>query len=122
MKLIRSLQIVLAILALSSPASADVLKDEADARHFTDQVMAKFSTGDIDGGFQSMKPYIPIPSAEIDVMTNQMKMQQSAIASRFGQSIEYEFVREDRLGQSVIRIIQLHRFERHVMRWNFLFL
>lgn len=54
-------------------------------------------------------------------MLEQLKLQQPVMAQRFGKSIGHEFIREERVGENLLRIVQIHRFERHVMRWTFYF-
>ena len=123
MVFIRALQVFLIALAvgLCSGAQGDTLKDVGEARRLTDQVMAKVGHGDIEGGLQMLKPYLIVPAAEFDVMLGQMKMQLPAMLQRFGKSIGAEFIREDQAGSNLLRLVHIHRFERHAMRWSFYF-
>jgi hypothetical protein len=43
------------------------------------------------------------------------------MSQRFGKSIGFEFISEDKEGASLLRIIQIQKFERHAMRWVFFF-
>ena len=91
----------------------------AELRKVTDGVMAKVGSGDIEGGLKAIRPYTIIPSPEFDVMLNQVPTQLPGISARFGASIGQEFIREDKLGESMARIVYIHKFERHPMRWMF---
>ena len=91
----------------------------ADIKKVTDDVMVKVGKGDIDGGLKTFKPLTVIPESEFDTMVGQAALQAPMIASRFGQSIGYEFIREDRLGESLARLIYIQRLEKHAMRWVF---
>lgn len=112
--------IVMAV-GLFSCAFADTLKNTIEARQLTDRVMEKVGGGHVEAGLQLMKPFLIIPVAEFDVMVDRLKMQLPAMSQRFGQSIGHEFVREDKIGNNLLRIVQIHRFERHPMRWVFYF-
>lgn len=48
-------------------------------------------------------------------------MQLPVMSQRFGKSNGYEFIREEKTGESLLRIIYIHRFEKHPMRWSFYF-
>lgn len=117
----RPIQILALLLGLCSSSLADTLKGPAEARQLTDRIMVKVGEGDIESGIRLAKPFLIIPVAEFDVMLDQVKMQQPAMTQRFGKSIGHEFIREERTGENLLRIIQIHRFEKHAMRWSFYF-
>lgn len=121
MHLIRRIQLAAVLFGVCSCAIADTLKSPLEARQLTDQVMARVGAGDIEGGLQLTKSFLIIPSSEFEVMLEQMKMQLPAISQRFGGSIGAEFIREEKFGENLLRIVQIHRFEKHAMRWSFYF-
>lgn len=113
---------IAAILCFLCPgAMADTLNDTASARLLTDQVMGKVGKGDMAGAVEMIRPLAIVPKAEFDVMAEQIKLQEPVLAQRFGKSIGQEFIRADQVGENLLRVVQLHRFERHAMRWNFYF-
>lgn len=101
--------------------AGETLQSPKDARVFADQVMARVATGQLDAAIAEMKRYTIVPEAEIDATLGQFKLQLPAIAQRFGSVIGSEFVREDKVGDSLIRIVYLQRFDRHAMKWLFYF-
>ena len=115
----KKLLTLLALLGTALVASAQGLSTVADIKKVTDDVMVKVGKGDIDGGLKTFKPLTVIPESEFDTMVGQAALQAPMIASRFGQSIGYEFIREDRLGESLARLIYIQRLEKHAMRWVF---
>lgn len=115
------IRILAMLLVLCSNALADTLKNPAEARKLTDRIMTKVGKGDVEGGIRLSKPFLAIPAAEFDALLDQLKTQQPAMIQRFGKSIGHEFIRQDKAGENLLRIIQLHRFEKHVMRWSFYF-
>jgi hypothetical protein len=107
--------------SLSIAAFADVLKTPADARSLADKVMAKVGAGDATGGLQLAKPYLIIPESEFGVVLEQVKLQEPVLARRFGSTIGTEYLRTDAAGENLLRIVYVHRFEKHPMRWSFYF-
>ena len=121
MRLSCSLPVLALMWILSSNAGAEGLKDTTEARKLTDRIMVKVGQGDLVGGLQLAQPFMIVPPAEYDVMINQLKMQEPVMAQRFGKSIGHEFLHEEKVGENLLRIVQLHRFEKHAMRWSFYF-
>ena len=83
--------------------------------------MIKVSAGDIEGGLFLIKPYLVIPESEFNVMIEQTKLQLPIMQGRFGKVLGAEFIKEKTAGKSLLKIIQIQKFERHIMRWNFIF-
>lgn len=121
MKMLQKWIMMVFLFALSNGAMADTLKDTAEARQLADRVMSQIGAGNTEAGILLAKPFMIIPVAELDVWLDQIKMQQPALAQRFGKSLGHEFIREDKVGQHLVRIIYIHRYEKHLMRWSFYF-
>jgi hypothetical protein len=120
MKPIAILVFVLFVLATTTVQAATLDSKEA-ARKLTDQVMAKVASGDFNGGFNLMKPYLVIPESEFNVMLEQARLQLPAIQGRFGKIVGIEFISEKMVGKSLLQIVQIQKFEKHIMRWRFIF-
>lgn len=115
---------ILAVCLVLMPAGAYAqsrLKDPAAARKLSDDIMKRVAAGDIEGGLRLAKPFLIIPEAELETMIGQAKLQVPVMAQRFGKNLGYEFIREDRAGASLLRIVQLSLHERHATRWSFYF-
>jgi len=112
--------IVMYILVTTTAHAASLDSNDA-ARALTDQIMAKVGSGDIEGGFQLMKPFLIIPESEFNVMMEKTKMQLPAIQMRFGKTIGSEFIKEKLVGYSLLQIVQIQKFEKHILRWDFIF-
>jgi len=121
MHFIRALLFALLAIATTGAHSFETVASPKAARDLTDQIMAKVGTKDLDAAIKLMKPYTIVPEAEIDASLGQFKLQQSMIAQRFGASLGTEFVREEKVGESLLRLTHIHRFEKHAMRWTFYF-
>lgn len=112
---------LIGILLFAPLAMADTFQSSTAAKEFTDKVMMRLAAGDFEGGLKMMKPYTIIPEAEFDAMMGQAKLQLPAISQRFGKPIGREFIREDKVGDSLVKIVQLLKHEKHALRWTFYF-
>lgn len=116
---------VVALLALSTTASFAqdklTLADVAAARSLTSAVMAKVAAGEMEAGLRLMKPYLVISDAEFDTALAQAQKQVPVMTQRFGRTVGAEFLREDQVGQRLVRITQAQLFEQHATRWTFYF-
>ena len=121
MSLVRALLVAMCLVASFYARAAEGLPGPKEARAFADQVMAKVAIGQLDAAIAEMKRYTIVPEAEIDASLGQFKLQLPVIAQRFGSTIGSEFVREDKVGESLLRITYLQRFDRHAMKWFFYF-
>lgn len=121
MKVARQICTVALLFCSCSFAFADTFDTPAEIRQFADKVMGKVGSGEVEAGLGLMKPYIIIPAAEFDVMLEQVKLQKPVLSQRFGKSIGSEFIREDKVGENLIRLTYALRFEKHPMRWVFYF-
>lgn len=118
----RNLRLVL-LVALLSPAAlpADSLANPAEARKLADRAVALFAEEKIVAGYELLKPYWPLAPVEIDSLANQTNTQWPVVKQRFGASLGYEFIRVRQAGQSLVELVYLHKFERHAIRWVFVF-
>lgn len=113
--------VIFFLMLTTAAASAATLESKDAAKKLTDQIMIKVASGDIEGGFLLMKPYLIIPESEFNVMVEQTKLQLPAIQGRFGKILGSEFISEKVAGKSLLKIVQIQKFEKHIMRWNFIF-
>ncbi|GJM12656.1 MAG: hypothetical protein DHS20C12_10590 [Pseudohongiella sp.] len=99
-------------------ALADGFQTEEELRSFTDELVANFAASEFEDALNSAKPYWPIPAIEIDSMLNQITQQWPMIENRFGSTTGYEFIKEERIGNSFIRYYYLHKFDNHAIYWQ----
>jgi len=119
--LLRRLGCLTAFLVALQAQAGEFLKSPVEARQLSDRVMSKLASGELEQGLRLMQPYLIIPSAEFEAMLGQAKLQEPMLAQRFGNRQGFEFVREERVGESLLRITQIQKFERHLTRWIFYF-
>lgn len=104
----------------SASAAAELSSPEA-ANQLTNQVMKRVATGDLRGGLEIAKPYTIVPSSEFESMVGQAELQMPVMLSRFGKSVGYELIHTDTVGDSLIKIVALQKFEEHPTVWTFIF-
>ena len=108
------------LLTIAVPAHADVLPSPEAARELADKVMDAMSKGDADHGFALMKSYSGVAGIDIDAIANKYK-ELVATQRRYGNSIGFESLINEAIGSSLLKITELHRFERHGMECIFVF-
>ena len=108
------------LLAVPAAWSAELASAD-DAVKLTEDVMVRVSSGDLRGGMELAKPYTIVPPAEFDAMIGQAELQMPMMVARFGESVGSELIHNDSVGESLMQIIQLHKFEKHATVWRFIF-
>ncbi len=73
----------------------------------------------MEAGVQLTRPYLIIPEHEFLGMLDQMKMQGPAITQRFGKTLSIELAVIEEVGDSLMLVMYLQKFEKHVLRWKF---
>ena len=112
----------LVLFLLPATLLARDFKSETETRAFSDKVMREVATGNLKGGFdQIVAAYTVVPKVELDGLISQAMLQVPLMEARFGKSIGYEFISESRAGDSVIKYVYLHKFEKHAIVWQFVF-
>ena len=66
-----------------------------------------------------MEPYIVLPKEELREAAKTSKIQRNSLKKVIGESFGYEFISEDRLGNSLIRLKYLEKAERGGIFWEF---
>ena len=113
--------LILFVALLPGIVKAETLPTLAAAKEVTNKAMTMIAGNDLEGGLKLLKPYLVIPPAEFDVMLGQATMQLPAMGQRFGNSVGKEFIREDKVGESLVRFIFIQKFEKTVTRWLFFY-
>ena len=68
-----------------------------------------------------MVPYTVLPSVEMQSIILQSKAQRDQYGSRYGKSIGYELISEDKAGESLVRLVYIEKTEKHALPWTFYF-
>ncbi|GAA6134549.1 hypothetical protein NBRC116188_13380 [Oceaniserpentilla sp. 4NH20-0058] len=106
---------------VSTLAFGDTLKAPKDARVLADKMVKSFVKTEFKEGLDLAKPYWPLNQVEVDGLANQISTQWPLVDQRFGKSTGYEFVQEERIGNSFIRYYYVHKFQNHAIYWQLTF-
>ena len=117
----RNLALSLLLMLFPFIAAAEELPDSTVAVGLAETVVQRVSTGDVRGGLELARPYLAVPTGQFDVLVGQLEMQGPLQAANYGKSIGYELLRNDTVGDSLMRTVYMQKFERHAVFWIFLF-
>lgn len=109
------------IFLFCSVSNADMLKDKEAAKDLALSVMKHIGKGNVESGLKLMKPYLIIPDHEFEGALNTFRMQAPAIEQRFGKTLGMEFSHIQEVGESLMLVMYIQKFENHMMRWKFYF-
>ncbi len=108
-------------LVISNIGYSDALSSKTEAKNLAKSIMELIGKGDIQNGLKLAKPYLIIPAHEFEGVLNSLKMQAPVIEQRFGKTIGMEFAKIEESGESLMLVVYLQKFEKHLMRWKFYF-
>ena len=113
--------VLMTIPCLANPPAAKVqaLKTTDDARNLTESVMKLVVADKIDDAFALLKPYWQLPASELDTVVMKTIAMRNTVADRFGRPTAYALVREEPVGDFLVRYIYVEKRERHPLYWMF---
>jgi hypothetical protein len=91
------------------------------SRELTVAVMNLVAAGDDRGALELLRPNLPIPKGEFNAVRDKTIEQRRAVAERFGKTLGYKFVREERVSDFLIRLTYVEKRANHFLRWQFTF-
>lgn len=109
------------LLQFSSNIFCAPLRSEEEAKKIANNMMNLVAEEQYNEAFSSVKGYWPIPEEEVTNLAILTKNQLLSTKGRFGDVIETEFIRSDKIGKSYIRYIYIQKFEKHATRWQIVF-
>lgn len=99
--------------------AAQALPSADAAVALSDRIMQFIVAGKPAEGFDLALPHALVTKAQMDDFSKQVKTHQDTWGTRFGKSTGYELLRNDTMGDSLVRTIFLHRFDEHAIVWYF---
>lgn len=117
----KSVLLILSLVLFSLNTLADTLPSKEKAKELAKSVMAEMGKGNMEAGTKLTKPYLIVPDDEYFALIDQMKVQQPVIEQRFGKTISVEVAAIEEVGESLMLILYLQKFDKHVLRWKFYF-
>ncbi len=114
--------VILALLAAAAfNVHADTLKNETEVRQLADKVMAAAGKGQTDDAYAAMTPYAltdvnTLDRARLSARTSRMQLEQT-----IGASVGYEFIRSEKVGESLLKLVYIEKAEKQAIPWQFIF-
>jgi hypothetical protein len=97
------------------------LQSKPELRALTESVMKLVAENKIDDAFGKLKPYWPLPPNEVDTLILKTISMRNTVGDRFGSTTGYVFVREDVVGDFLVRYTYVEKRQKHPLRWTFIF-
>lgn len=110
-----------ALAGLCQTAQADALKSETEVRALADKVMAQAGAGRTDDAYGTMSPYSLVDIRALEAARSNARSARMAIEARVGNSVGYEFIRSEKVGDSLIKLTYIEKTERQAIPWQFIF-
>jgi hypothetical protein len=107
--------------AAQEVAEESFLNTRDDTKKLCEAFVQSVIAGKTDDAFKSIKPYMPVPENEFGMLHLQTVKQLGMVEPRFGAAVGYEFVKEEAMHDSVVMYTYIQKFERHIIRWMFIF-
>jgi len=112
---------VIVLTQLPVLAESKVLGDKAQLRKISDEFMQRVMSNNIPAAFELVEPYFPLPENEFSMLQMQSVKQLGMVGQRFGSQISYEFIKEASVNDIFIKHVYLQKYEKHAVRWTFIF-
>ena len=103
------------------PAVSASVPTKGEAQQLCEAFLKEVIAGDVESAFAVVTPHMPLPESELSSLELQTIKQLGLIGPRFGKVISYKFVKEENVGDFIVRYTFVEQFDRHVLRWTFLF-
>ena len=98
-------------------AAAEEFRSKRDLRRFADTFMEHIVRSDFNAAFETAKAAWGVPQSTMDKVAQDLKKQLPKNMKRFGRSLNVEWIRQARIGESFLRHYYLQRFERDAVAW-----
>ncbi len=92
-----------------------------EMQDYCERILSHLLDGDLDSAFELIKSQWLFDPAEIDSVWEQTATQLGGLQDRFGDILAVSEVGSERVGELVIRFTYVIKYERHIVRWLFVF-
>ena len=117
----RTLAVVAILVMFGCGAGASDLSSAAEAKALADSAMQLIVSDKINEAFDLLRAQWPIPSNEIDTIVLKTIQQRNLVEPRFGKTVGYAFVKEEKVSDFFVRYTFAEKHELHAIRWQFTF-
>lgn len=122
MKKVFFLSLIAVFLLDSNLFAFQSFQSKEQTRELSNQFMAAIVALDVQGAFKLLQPYFRTTTQEeFAKLQIQTISQLDAYADKFGFPIGFEFIKEEKVGDFLIRYTYLEKYETSLLRWTFVF-
>ena len=116
----RKFMAVVIICLMAATANAGDLTVQ-ETKSLTEQAMWLFHSEKFSDAYNTFVPYWPVPESEVQAIIYQTQGQWPNVTNRFGRSIGFEYIKTQKVGQSLMKHLYIQKFTYHAIRWQFVF-
>ncbi|MDH5835255.1 DUF2059 domain-containing protein [Luteimonas kalidii] len=102
----------------ATPVAARPIPSADEAVALSDRVMQSVG-GDVRGALDLLVAHSVIDPDQLDPLIDKLEESMPMADGRYGKVLDYELLRNDTIGDSVMRLMFLQRRERYAMNWQF---
>jgi hypothetical protein len=117
----RTLAVAACLVTFGCGAGAPDLSSAAEAKALADSAMQLIVSDKVNEAFDLLKTQWPLPSNEIDAIVLKTIQQRNVVEPRFGKTIGYVFIKEEKVSDLFVRYTFAEKHELHAIRWQFTF-
>ena len=101
--------------------AVEALATLEETRALTERAMARVAANDLIGGVRMLQPHMIAPPEHMERALGEYRFRMREALQRAGETIGYEFLGSERVGQNLIKYAYLERRENFANRWLFYF-
>jgi hypothetical protein len=120
--------IIIAVCLAAVPALAAFsqraapLRSDRDIQTLCEETLANVVAGDVSRGIGALRPYATGISVEdVDSLETQLRAQAATITKNYGDPLGFAFISGENLRDTVMRLVYIVKYQRHMIRWSFIF-
>ena len=111
------LWITAAVFCLTLVGGAEAQQPKTTPRGIVESFLGLIGKGQVEPGFQALLAGSPITAQPAQVQN--LKNQTQSAMSLYGKSLGYELYKEEKFGESLVRLVYIQRLEHHPLVWRF---
>jgi len=116
-----TLLLLFCLVSASLFAQDSGFNSKREVREFCEAVLRNMANGKFEAGFNLLRAHWLFPKEEIDSVERETNNQLTTITNRYGEPIDYAFIKEEQAGEVAVRYIYAVTYAKHLIRWLFTF-
>ncbi len=109
------------IITFNTAAEDIGFAQRSQTKDFCDSFLNLMVEEDIEQAFDMVEKEWPFSISEIQSLESSTIKQLDSIKGRFGKILGYELIKEDKIKESFIKYTYVMKYEKHIIRWKFIF-